>query len=110
MACYRPGMGSNGNASELAMDARLKRRREIGTAERDSAGPTDTDKFLWAQSWADDPNYTQLSYPVLGCIVVPGFIPGSFRSAAANVDTVRSEIDRSCAGRQSRSKESSVMV
>jgi uncharacterized protein (TIGR02594 family) len=33
-------------------------------------GPTDTDKFLWAQSWADDPNYDVLSGPVPGCVVV----------------------------------------
>jgi uncharacterized protein (TIGR02594 family) len=30
----------------------------------------DTDCFLWAKSWADDPNYTVLKTPRLGCIVV----------------------------------------
>ena len=33
-------------------------------------GGTDTDKFLWARSWADDPDYTVLKTPRLGCIVV----------------------------------------
>lgn len=33
-------------------------------------GSTDTDRFLWAKSWADDPNYTMLKTPRLGCIVV----------------------------------------
>ena len=33
-------------------------------------GSTDTDKFLWAKSWADDLNYTVLKTPRLGCIVV----------------------------------------
>lgn len=33
-------------------------------------GETDTDKFLWALSWADDPGYKSLSDPLLGCIVV----------------------------------------
>ena len=33
-------------------------------------GPTDTDRFGWAQSWANDPNYIQLAGPVLGAIVV----------------------------------------
>jgi uncharacterized protein (TIGR02594 family) len=33
-------------------------------------GSTDTDRFLWARSWADDPNYTVLKTPRLGCIVV----------------------------------------
>lgn len=33
-------------------------------------GATDTDKFGWAQSWANDPNYVELSAPVLGAIVV----------------------------------------
>jgi uncharacterized protein (TIGR02594 family) len=33
-------------------------------------GSTDTDRFLWAKSWADDPNYTVLKTPRLGCIVV----------------------------------------
>jgi uncharacterized protein (TIGR02594 family) len=33
-------------------------------------GPTDTDKFLWAQAW-DDPSFgTKLDQPVPGCIVV----------------------------------------
>jgi len=30
----------------------------------------DTDCFLWARSWADDPNYTVLKTPRLGCIVI----------------------------------------
>ena len=33
-------------------------------------GGTDTDRFLWARSWADDPDYTVLKTPRLGCIVV----------------------------------------
>lgn len=33
-------------------------------------GDTDTDKFLWARSWADDPNYQVLKAPRLGCVVV----------------------------------------
>lgn len=33
-------------------------------------GSTDTDRFLWAKSWADDPNYTVLKTPRLGCVVV----------------------------------------
>ena len=33
-------------------------------------GETDTDRFLWARSWADDPDYTVLKTPRLGCIVV----------------------------------------
>lgn len=33
-------------------------------------GPTDTDKFLWAQAW-DDPSFgTKLEQPVPGCVVV----------------------------------------
>jgi len=33
-------------------------------------GPTDTDKFLWAQAW-DDPSFgTIINEPVLGCVVV----------------------------------------
>jgi uncharacterized protein (TIGR02594 family) len=33
-------------------------------------GPTDTDKFLWAQAW-DDPSFgTKLDQPVPGCVVV----------------------------------------
>jgi uncharacterized protein (TIGR02594 family) len=31
---------------------------------------SDTDCFLWAKSWADDPNYTVLKTPRLGCVVV----------------------------------------
>ncbi len=31
---------------------------------------SDTDCFLWARSWADDPNYVVLKTPRLGCIVV----------------------------------------
>lgn len=30
----------------------------------------DTERFLWAQSWADDPNYMRIAGPVPGCIVV----------------------------------------
>jgi uncharacterized protein (TIGR02594 family) len=30
----------------------------------------DTDCFGWARSWADDPNYTVLKTPRLGCVVV----------------------------------------
>jgi uncharacterized protein (TIGR02594 family) len=33
-------------------------------------GPTDTDRWLWALAWADDPNYQKLDEPVPGCIVV----------------------------------------
>jgi uncharacterized protein (TIGR02594 family) len=33
-------------------------------------GPTDTDKFLWAQAWASDPGYARLASPRPGCIVV----------------------------------------
>jgi uncharacterized protein (TIGR02594 family) len=33
-------------------------------------GSTDTDRFLWAKSWADDPNYQVLKTPRLGCVVV----------------------------------------
>jgi uncharacterized protein (TIGR02594 family) len=33
-------------------------------------GATDTDRFGWAQSWADDPNYIELTTPVPGAIVV----------------------------------------
>ena len=33
-------------------------------------GDTDTDRFLWARSWADDPNYHVLKTPRLGCVVV----------------------------------------
>ena len=33
-------------------------------------GSTDTDKFLWAKSWADDPDYEVLKVPRLGCVVV----------------------------------------
>lgn len=33
-------------------------------------GSSDTDRFLWARSWADDPNYTVLKSPRLGCVVV----------------------------------------
>ena len=33
-------------------------------------GSTDTDKFLWAKSWADDPDYDVLKVPRLGCVVV----------------------------------------
>jgi len=31
---------------------------------------SDTDCFGWARSWADDPNYTVLKTPRLGCVVV----------------------------------------
>src|SRR5262245_16890996 len=30
---------------------------------------SDTDCFLWAESWASDPNYVKLSTPKLGCLV-----------------------------------------
>lgn len=33
-------------------------------------GPTDTDRWLWALSWADDLNFELLDKPVLGCVVV----------------------------------------
>ena len=33
-------------------------------------GNSDTKKFLWANSWANDPNYEKISTPRLGCIVV----------------------------------------
>src|SRR6266576_1496822 len=33
-------------------------------------GSTDTDKFLWALSWADDEGYDLLDEPILGCVVV----------------------------------------
>ena len=33
-------------------------------------GDTDTDKFLWAKSWADDPDYQVIKTPRLGCVVV----------------------------------------
>lgn len=33
-------------------------------------GPTDTDKWMWALSWANDPEYQQIGRPVLGCVVV----------------------------------------
>ena len=32
-------------------------------------GDTDTDRFLWARSWADDPSYQILKTPRLGCVV-----------------------------------------
>jgi uncharacterized protein (TIGR02594 family) len=32
-------------------------------------GATDTDKWMWALSWANDPNYTHLPSPVQGCLV-----------------------------------------
>lgn len=31
---------------------------------------SDTDCFLWARAWADDPNFIKLATPRLGCIVV----------------------------------------
>lgn len=31
---------------------------------------SDTDCFLWALAWADDPNFQKLTKPVLGCVVV----------------------------------------
>src|SRR5215475_2230272 len=37
MPCGRPGMGSNGNVSEHAMDARLKRRRDVPAAEENQS-------------------------------------------------------------------------
>jgi uncharacterized protein (TIGR02594 family) len=33
-------------------------------------GATDTDKWMWALSWSDDPNYMELDEPKLGCVVV----------------------------------------
>lgn len=33
-------------------------------------GKTDTDRFLWAQSFADDPGLVEIDQPRLGCIVV----------------------------------------
>jgi uncharacterized protein (TIGR02594 family) len=33
-------------------------------------GPTDTDRFLWALSWADDAGYQRIGRPVPGAIVV----------------------------------------
>jgi uncharacterized protein (TIGR02594 family) len=33
-------------------------------------GPTDTDRFLWAQSWASDPDYEEIGQPRPGCVVV----------------------------------------
>src|SRR6266576_595311 len=33
-------------------------------------GSTDTDRFLWAKSWAADPGYQVLKTPRLGCVVV----------------------------------------
>src|SRR5262252_9262958 len=30
----------------------------------------DTDSFLWALSWADDPGFMVIDRPVLGCVVV----------------------------------------
>ena len=33
-------------------------------------GSTDTDRFMWAKSWADDAGYQILKTPRLGCVVV----------------------------------------
>jgi uncharacterized protein (TIGR02594 family) len=33
-------------------------------------GPTDTDKFLWAQAWASDPGYDEIKEPRPGCVAV----------------------------------------
>lgn len=33
-------------------------------------GPTDTDRWMWALSWANDNGYEVLDEPVLGCVVV----------------------------------------
>jgi uncharacterized protein (TIGR02594 family) len=33
-------------------------------------GPTDTDRWMWALAWSDDPNYQRLSRPQLGCVLV----------------------------------------
>ena len=33
-------------------------------------GPADTDKFLWALSWADDPNFSKINSPIPGAVVV----------------------------------------
>ena len=48
-------------------------------------GKTDTDRFLWARAWADDPNYLKLSAPKLGCIVV------LTRSGGGHVTTYESD-------------------
>jgi uncharacterized protein (TIGR02594 family) len=47
-------------------------------------GSTDTDRFLWARSWADDPGYTVLKTPRLGCVVVLS------RSGGGHVSTYES--------------------
>jgi uncharacterized protein (TIGR02594 family) len=48
-------------------------------------GKTDTDKFLWARAWADDPDYTKLPIPKLGCVVV------LTRSGGGHVTTYESD-------------------
>jgi len=40
-------------------------------------GPTDTDKWLWAESWSRWPNSVHLDRPRLGCIVVFRWDSGS---------------------------------
>jgi peptidoglycan hydrolase-like protein with peptidoglycan-binding domain len=47
---------------------------------------SDTDCFLWAKSWADDPNYTVLKTPRLGCVVV------LTRSGGGHVSTYESTL------------------
>jgi uncharacterized protein (TIGR02594 family) len=48
-------------------------------------GKTDTDKFLWARAWADDPDYPKLPKPKLGCVVV------LTRSGGGHVTTYESD-------------------
>jgi uncharacterized protein (TIGR02594 family) len=33
-------------------------------------GPTDTDRWMWALAWSEDPNYQRLDAPRLGCVLV----------------------------------------
>jgi uncharacterized protein (TIGR02594 family) len=33
-------------------------------------GATDTDRWMWALAWSEDPNYERLGRPVLGCVLV----------------------------------------
>jgi uncharacterized protein (TIGR02594 family) len=46
---------------------------------------SDTDCFLWARAWADDPNFLKLATPRLGCIVV------LTRSGGGHVTTYESD-------------------
>jgi uncharacterized protein (TIGR02594 family) len=48
-------------------------------------GKTDTDRFLWARAWADDPEFPKLSKPKLGCVVV------MTRSGGGHVTTYESD-------------------